>query len=668
MKTNKLGAILLAMVLSTTLLHAQTTAQWASDNNDALVAAADPAGLTTLLQQGQPALDKLFAAIQTDGKADPVASVRLAALSQYVMQREGAKFRQLYATALLTAAQKSSQGDVICIFLDQLRWCGLPAQAAAIKAFEKSDKPGVAEFAPIVYNAVTDGFGERPAPATLTPAAKLNQELAKLKSKALLNRMIQAFDGPDNVLAGTALAYARNSGGKSETTAWAAKLATTTSAERKIMLVDMLGCRGDKAASAAIASLLNDGNTGIADAAQRALIKIDSKAFAAQLPTLLKALPETTQNLTRNNLRTLPTDLLKQPLTASYNDFSAPGKVVALELIRDRKISEGAKLGLDALGSDDADAVIAGWRLLREIAGKEQATILAEKMIATKGRITPEAQRTFADAGRRDTSGTYAAALLKVINSTSGEQKAVAIETAARIGGKTLLAAIDQTALSADTPAAAAAARALSNWPDASSLPALLQTAALATDSRAQALALRGFTQKLEANPNEATAIKKLWTTLKPKVKDEELKKRIDGFTTIEVNVARGCKVETDVKTEGNFLPEYLTDGTLEKAWHGATTPANAIVDLGAVKNLKAMHVTFYHQDGRAYTFELSVSEDKNNWKKVAGNTDNPQRATADGLRIDFEPTKARYARLTVIKNSANPAVHVLELKLYEAD
>ena len=119
-----------------------------------------------------------------------------------------------------------------------------------------------------------------------------------------------------------------------------------------------------------------------------------------------------------------------------------------------------------------------------------------------------------------------------------------------------------------------------------------------------------------------------------------------------------------NVPQEGGNAPANLTDGTLDKAWHGAKSPAQAQIDLGGTKTLHAAHVYFYH-DGRTYTFTLELSEDGKTWKQVAGNTQDPKPATEEGFRLEFPATPARYARLTVIKNSANQAVHVLELKLF---
>jgi hypothetical protein len=433
------------------------------------------------------------------------------------------------------------------------------------------------------------------------------------------------------------------------------------------MLLDMLGDRGDKAACDAVAACLADADDTVAAAAQRALIKLDPAAFAAQLPALLKALPPARQALARDGARQLKADLFRKPLVQSYDAFSDTGKKVALELIKERRITEAAQIGLAALDSKDEEAAIAGYRLLRELAGKEQAEILVAKLLATTGRVTPEAQNAVAEAARRDASGAYAAALLKALAAAPDAQKPAALETAGRLGGDALLKAVDGLTASPSADVSAAAVRALAAWPDAASVPALLRLAATGATAKQQALALRGLAKKMNDEGADKKAAFKLWQSLRPGVADEARKKAIDDLFKQEVNVAFGKPVTTDVPTEGNNVPANLTDGTTKKAWHGGKSPAHATVDLGATQTVSAMHVTFYHDDGRTYTFALELSEDGKAWKQVAGNADAPKPATDDGLRLDFAPTPARYARLAVLKNSANPAVHVLELKLFSS-
>ncbi len=659
-------ALLLPLLLASCATAQETAAQWAEKNKEAL-ATLTAATLADTLKQGAPAFEKLFAEIRTDGESDPVASTRIAALSQAVMLTANAHARKAYAAALLSAAQRATAGDVTCFFLDQLRWCGLPEQATALRAFEKSDKPGVAALATLTVLAVTDDRSSKAAPAKGTTCSALNRELAALAPKALTPRLVQVFDGPDTALAGVALAHARTAGGQAETALWAAKLPAVADPVRKTMLLDMLASRGDASACAAVAACLADADDTVAAAAHLALLRLDPDAFAARIPALLSGLPANRQTLARDSLRQLKTPLIRKALTQTYETFSETGKKVALELIKERRIAEAAPLGLAALDASDEEAVIAGYRLLREIADSSHAERLTAKLLATAGRVTPEAQTTLAAAARRDTSGAYAAALLKALQNAPDTQKAVALETAGRLGGEALLKAVDAACASANADIVTAALRALSTWPDASSTPALLRLAATSGQAKHQALALRGLAKKLGEPDADKKAVFKLWQTLRPGVTDEARRKALDDLFKAETNVALGRPVTADVPAEGSNVPAHLTDGTLEKAWYGARSPARATIDLGAVQTLNALHVTFYHADGRTYTFTLELSEDGKSWKQVAGNTDSPKPATADGLRIDFPPTPTRQARLTVLKNSANPAVHVQELKLFAA-
>ena len=666
MNTALLRSVALFSLLFTLGSAAQeTAAQWADKNKDTL-AAIHEASLADTLKQGAAALEKLFAEIKTGGTSDALASTHIAALTQYVMRPNGAPARRAYTEALLAAAQRAAEADVTCFFLNQLRWCGLPNQAAAIKAFEKSTAPGVAALATMTVQAVTDDRSSKASPVTDTRCAAFNQELAALAPKALNARLLQACDDPDIAFAGVALAWARTAGGKAETALWAAKVAAATDPLRKAMLLDMLALRGDASAGPAAAALLADADDTVAAAAQRALITLDPDAFAARLPELLKGLPPARQTLARDGVRQLKTAIIKAPLTKSYDTFSDTGKKVALELIKERRIAEAATLGLAALESKDEEAVIAGYRLLREIADKSQAELLVAKTLASTGRVTPEAQTALAAAARRDASGTYAAALAKALQAAPEAQKQVALEAAARLGGEALLKAVEAAAASVNTEVSTAAVRALATWADAAAVPALMRLAVTAPDAKRQTLAVRGVSKKMNEDGVDKKALFPVWKTLRGQAGNEEHKKAIDDLFKQEANVALGKAVTANVPQEGGNAPANLTDGTLEKAWHGAKSPAQAQIDLGSVQTVNAAQVYFYH-DGRTYTFTLELSEDGKAWKQVAGNTDAPKPAEAEGLRVAFAPTPARYARLNVLKNSANQAVHVLELKLFSS-
>ncbi len=665
MKHCHLTALTLCLLLAAGASAQQTAAQWADQQKDAL-ATINESTLAETLKKGAPAFATIFAEVKTDGSSDALAATRIAALTQYVMRPQGASARKAYADALLAAAQSAKEADVTCFFLYQLRWCGLPQQADAIKAFEKSAAPGVAALATMTVQAVTDDRSSKAPPVTDTRYAAFNKEVATLKPKALTPRLLQAFDDPDTAFAGIALAHARTAGGKAETALWTAKLAAAADPIRKSMLLDMLGERGDKTAGEAVAARLTDADDSVATAAQRALIALDPAVFAAQIPALLKGLTPARAALARDGIRQLKTDLLRVPLTKTYETFSDAGKKIALEALKERRISEASALALAALDSKDEESVIAGYRLLRETADKGQADLLVTKLLTTAGRVTPEAQTTIAAAARRDTNGAYTAALDKVLKSSTDAQLPVALETAARIGGAALLKAVETATASTNADVSTAAVRALADWSDATSVPSLLRLAATTANAKHQTLATRGLAKKLDEPGADKKAALKLWQELKKTSVDDARIKALDDLFKQETNVALGKPVTADVPQEGDNVAANLTDGTLDKAWYGAKWPAQAQIDLGGTQTIHAAHVYFYH-DGRTYTYTLELSEDGKTWKQVAGNTDAPKPAEAEGMRTEFAPTPARYARLTMLKNSANQAVHVLELKLFSS-
>lgn len=659
------SALIFALLLASPVQAQLPAAQWAAQQTNELAAINDK-NLADLLKQGKSTLEKLFAEIKTGGETDPVACTRIAALTQFVMRPAGAASRKDYADALLAATRRAAEADVACFFLDQLRWCGLPHQADAIKAFEKSAAPGVAALATMTVQAVTDDCAPKAAPVAETRCAALNRELAALKPKALTPRLLQAFDDTDAAFAGVALVWARSAGGKKETALWVGKLAAATDPVRTVMLLDMLAARGDKAACKPVAALASHADTGVAAAAQQALIRLDPAAYADQLPLLLKDLTPERSALVRDAARLLTTKSLTPPLLKAYDTFSDSGKKIAMDLFKERHVTEASRFALATLDAKDEETVISGYRLLRETAGAEHADTLIAKLLSSAGRVTPEVQSAVAAAARRDASGTYVKALIRALQTAPATARPAALETASRIGGQSLLQTVEAACADANAEISAAAIRALAVWPDASALPALLRLAVAAPDSKRQVLAARGVAKLFAADGFDKQSCLSLWRTIRTQPGDDTRKKEIDALFAEEINVALGKPVTTNVPQQGEYAPCFLVDGTLEKAWHGAKWPAQAQIDLGSVTPLHAAHVNFYH-GGRTYTFTLELSEDGQVWKQVAGNSDAPKPATAEGLRLNFTATPARYMRLNVVKNSVNEAVHVLELKVFQA-
>jgi len=61
------------------------------------------------------------------------------------------------------------------------------------------------------------------------------------------------------------------------------------------------------------------------------------------------------------------------------------------------------------------------------------------------------------------------------------------------------------------------------------------------------------------------------------------------------------------------------------------------------------------------------VSVDGRQWTQVVDRSDNTSPSTPQGQLTTFAPHDARYVKITMLKNSANPSVHLVQLRVYEA-
>ncbi|MBN2311057.1 MAG: DUF1080 domain-containing protein [Candidatus Hydrogenedentes bacterium] len=134
-----------------------------------------------------------------------------------------------------------------------------------------------------------------------------------------------------------------------------------------------------------------------------------------------------------------------------------------------------------------------------------------------------------------------------------------------------------------------------------------------------------------------------------------------------ERNLAHGKAVKASVAQQGDHRPELAVDGNTsnDSAWYGASWPAWFMVDLGRAAALDSVHVFFYSDGERSYAYTVEVSADAEHWQPVADMAGNTAAAAPQGVLHLFAPVTARYVRVNIVKNSANEAVHLNEVKVY---
>lgn len=650
---------LCALLFATTSFAQISAAQWAKENEKTLAPIACQNNLAAILNKGSAGFNEIANKIVTAGKDDPVAATTIAQLTQYVQRHP--EVRPAYTSNLLAAAQKAKEPDMICFWLCQLRWCGLPCQLGAIEAFQKSQYKCVRDLAEMTIQSIKGQYNPQPKWCSESRSEAFSRELSMLPVEARYPRCVKFFEDADPGCRLVAIRSATMGGGERVTRMWMDTYANQRCPVKKSMLIDMFGERGDRLASPLLVSALADSEQVVVSSASAALLKFDRGALIAALPAWLCRENGSNYTTLKNTLDRLTTGEAAPTLMSAYAKAPPSCKRLALDFLRARMVKEALPLGLSAIDQTDTALAISGWRLLREIACKDQANTLIQKAFVAKGRVAPEAQTAIAVASRRG-EGAYQVALLKIINGSDKAQKAQALELTPRLGGAELLKQVEAGLDSDDAAIQGACARALSDWEGNATIPLLMRSAIAGKSKRVQALTLRGAMKKL--TKDVAPYYLKDWQAVKTLAGNDENRKQLGACFMTTVNVAKGKPVKTNAATEGNNVPANMTDGTLDKQWHAHTTPAAAVVDLGKVEPISGLHVTFYFADNRTYTYNLELSTDGKTWKKVAGNEKAPKRSTKAGETIHFAETPARYARLNVLKNSANPAVHVAELEL----
>lgn len=117
--------------------------------------------------------------------------------------------------------------------------------------------------------------------------------------------------------------------------------------------------------------------------------------------------------------------------------------------------------------------------------------------------------------------------------------------------------------------------------------------------------------------------------------------------------------------------PENAVDGRVdrERYWDSsAGAPQWLEVDLQEERRLGGLRLWTYWDGSRFYQYAVDLSRDGVTWTRAVDASANAAPASAAGYAHRFAPVTARYVRVTLLKNSANPGLHVVELRADPAD
>lgn len=109
-----------------------------------------------------------------------------------------------------------------------------------------------------------------------------------------------------------------------------------------------------------------------------------------------------------------------------------------------------------------------------------------------------------------------------------------------------------------------------------------------------------------------------------------------------------------------------ITDGIKSRKlhWDGGVAPAFVTVDLQGYYRISSINLITYYDGKRSYRFSVAVSNDRKKFETVALQLSDVV-ATENGYTLSFPEVTARFVRVTMTHNTANPSVHIVELSVF---
>ena len=137
-----------------------------------------------------------------------------------------------------------------------------------------------------------------------------------------------------------------------------------------------------------------------------------------------------------------------------------------------------------------------------------------------------------------------------------------------------------------------------------------------------------------------------------------------------EKNLATGKPVTSSGETAEEFST-FAVDGFVEckidpaTFWGASPAPQWIMVDLEKETEVGEVQLFTYWDDKRYYQYAIELSTDGKTWTKVVDAASNTTPADEKGYRHAFGAEKARYVKVTMLKNSAGPDVEIVEIRVH---
>lgn len=261
--------------------------------------------------------------------------------------------------------------------------------------------------------------------------------------------------------------------------------------QKRLLLLQTLGYRGDGAAASAIVPLAKKGPAAQRIAAIQSLAQLGDPSSIPVLVASVKDSEATVSSAARTALTGFPGKEADAAVIALLNDSDAKIRLAAVEMAGRRRVAAAVQPLLKVIRAGDAAVVNAGFKALGELAAAADIPDVVDAMSKT-GAVGPAETALSAICARQSDKTACTDKLLPALANAKGKSKLALLGVLRTVGNPQALAAVRKATGETDKSVEETALRAICDWPTVDALPDLAKIAKTTEEAKFRILALRG--------------------------------------------------------------------------------------------------------------------------------------------------------------------------------
>jgi HEAT repeat protein len=265
-------------------------------------------------------------------------------------------------------------------------------------------------------------------------------------------------------------------------------------ADNQIVVLQVLGLRGDAAALPVITTAAKSGPKAVRLAAIKAIPMIGQASAAPALIELLGDAEREIAQTAQESLAALQGKQVDAAVMGMLSGSDSARRVTAIELIARRRMMTAMPALQKAAGDADATVRSAALKRLGEMGTVAELPLLLDVLLQAKGQDLDAAEQAVgAVCAKAENPESCAEKIAGLVEQAQPAAKGALLNVLSAIGGAKALQAVRAAVSDSNVEVRSAAIRALGSWKTADAAPDLLAAAQSASDAKNKMVCLRSY-------------------------------------------------------------------------------------------------------------------------------------------------------------------------------